>query len=124
MKQRTSSAADVQSQRHYTESLLVRIGERAVFVRVDEIDWIEAERNYLRLHRGDLSHLIRHTMREMEARLDPNRFIRIHRSTIVNIRRIKDLPTALHGDGKVILPNGTRLTLSRSYGRRVPAATR
>ena len=67
-------------------------------MKVDEIDWVEAEGNYVRLHIGAHSHLLRETMKGMEAALDPERFIRIHRSTIVNTERIKELQPLFHGE--------------------------
>ena len=101
------------------ERLAVKTGGRVVFLRVDEIDWIEAAGNYLRLHVGQDSHLLRETMNSVEERLNPNRFIRIHRSTIVNIERIHELQPWFHGDYAVILKDGTKLTLSRGYRARV-----
>jgi two-component system, LytTR family, response regulator len=110
----------VRDERLYAERLLVKTGGRVVFLRTVEIDWIEAQGNYLRLHKGAESYLIRQTMAEMEARLSPNRFLRIHRSSIVNIERIKELHPMFHGDYHVVLQNGIRLTLSRNYRHRVP----
>jgi two-component system LytT family response regulator len=83
------------------------------FLRIDEIDWIEAEGNYVRLHAGAASYLLRETMKGIEAKLDPDRFIRIHRSTIVNSDRIKELQPLFHGEYAVMLRDGTRLTASR-----------
>jgi two-component system LytT family response regulator len=101
--------------------LLVKTGGKALFLRVDEIDWVEAQGNYLRLHRSTDSYLIRQTMSDMETSLDPHKFLRIHRSTIVNIERVKELRPMFHGDYGVVLHNGTRLTLSRNYRHKVPA---
>jgi two-component system LytT family response regulator len=84
-------------------------------VRTDEIDWIEAASNYVRLHVGREVHLLRETMSRLETRLDGGRFLRIHRSTIVNIERIKELQPSFHGDYVVVLRDGTELTLSRGY---------
>jgi two-component system LytT family response regulator len=95
------------------ERLVLKTAGRVSFVRVDEIDWIEAEGNYVRLHIGSASHLLRETMKGMESKLDPDRFIRIHRSTIVNTDRIKELQPLFHGEYAVILRDGTRLTASR-----------
>lgn len=95
------------------ERLVLKTSGRVSFVRVDEIDWIEAEGNYVRLHIGAASHLLRETMKGIEAKLDPDRFIRIHRSTIVNTDRIKELQPLFHGEYAVILRDGTRLTASR-----------
>lgn len=110
-----------QSGKKYAGRLLVKSGGRVAFIRVEEIDWIEAQGNYLRLHEGMDSHLIRQTMNEMEAVLDPSKFLRIHRSTIVNGERIKELHPLLHGDYEIVLFNGNRLTLSRNYRYKIPA---
>jgi two-component system LytT family response regulator len=95
------------------ERLVIRSAGRVSFLRIDEIDWIEAEGNYVRLHAGTASYLLRETMKGIEAKLDPDRFIRIHRSTIVNSDRIKELQPLFHGEYAVILRDGTRLTASR-----------
>ncbi len=112
---------DMKSDKQYTDRLLVKTGGRVLFLRVEEIDWVEAQGNYLRLHRGMDAYLIRQTMSEMEAALDPRKFLRIHRSTIVNIERIKELRPMFHGDYGVVLYNGAKLTLSRNYRHKVPA---
>ena len=101
------------------ERLVVKSGGRVFFLRTEEIDWIEAAGNYVRLHLGDESHLFRETMSRMEARLDSRRFVRIHRSRIVNSERIKELQPWFNGEYVVILRNGTRLTLSRGYRDRL-----
>jgi two-component system LytT family response regulator len=101
------------------ERLVVKSGGRVFFLRTDEIDWIEAAGNYVRLHLGAESHLFRETMNRMESRLDERRFARIHRSRIVNTERIKEMQPRFNGDYLVILRNGTRLTLSRGYRDRV-----
>jgi two-component system LytT family response regulator len=101
------------------DRLVVKSGGRVFFLRTDEIDWIEAAGNYVRLHLATESHLFRETMNRMEARLDPARFARIHRSRIVNTERIKEMQPWFNGDYVVILRDGTRLTLSRGYRDRV-----
>ena len=100
------------------DRLVVKSGGRIFFIRADEIDWVDASGNYVRLHvKGD-AYLFRETMSAMEARLDPNRFVRIHRSHIVNADRIKELlPGA--GDHSVILRSGVKLPLSRGYKDRL-----
>jgi len=92
------------------------------FVRQEEIDWVEAADNYVCLHVGADTHLLRETMQSIEARLDRERFARIHRSTIVNLDRVKELRPWFHGEYLVVLNQGTELTLSRSYREKVLAA--
>jgi two-component system LytT family response regulator len=108
----------------YANRLLVKSGGRVAFVRVQEIDWIEAQGNYLRLHRGTGSYLVRQTMNDMETFLDPRRFIRIHRSTIVSVDRIKEIRPMPRGDFEIALLDGVRLTLSRKYRDKVPTSLR
>lgn len=102
------------------ERFLVRERGRSSFVPVAEIDWIEAAGNYLKLHARSGTHLIRATMKEIEARLDPARFVRIHRTTIVNLDRVRFLEPWSHGDQVVVLQSGEKLTLSRRYRDRLP----
>jgi two-component system LytT family response regulator len=106
---------DLKPEQPRLERLVVKSGGRVFFLRTDEIDWIEAAGNYVRLHLGEESHLFRETMNGMEGRLDSRRFVRIHRSRIVNTERIKELQPWFNGEYVVILRNGTRLTLSRGY---------
>lgn len=97
------------------DRLVVKSGGRVVLVRSGDVDWIEAADNYVTLHVGTDTHMLRETMTSLEARLDPQQFMRISRSTIVNLERIKELQPMFHGDYAVILRGGTRLNLSRSY---------
>jgi two-component system LytT family response regulator len=113
MSERILSLIEHLRQPKRPERLVLKTSGRVSFVRVDEIDWVEAEGNYVRLHIGASSHLLRETMKGIEAKLDPDRFIRIHRSTIVNTDRIKELQPLFHGEYAVILRDGTRLTASR-----------
>ncbi len=106
---------DIKPEPQRVERLVVKSGGRVFFLRTDEIDWIEAAGNYVRLHLGTESHLFRETMNRMESRLDTRRFARIHRSRIVNTERIKELQPWFNGDYVVILRDGQRLTLSRGY---------
>jgi two-component system LytT family response regulator len=99
----------------YLERLVIRSTGRVFFLKVDDVDWIEAAGNYLNIHLGNEAHLLRETMNSLESQLDPRKFVRIHRSTLVNIERIKELSPLFHGDYIVTLKNGSRLTLSRSY---------
>jgi two-component system LytT family response regulator len=101
------------------DRLVVKLDGRIVFVRVEEIDWIEGAGNYVMLHVGSKCHMLRETMNGIEARLNPATFLRIHRSALVNIERIKELDPWLHGDYRVILADGRNLTLSRTYRDRL-----
>ena len=92
---------------------------RVYFVRVDEIDWVESAGHYLALHVAREEHLIRETMKTLEQRLDPTRFVRIHRSIIVNIDRVRHLVPTLHGEYDVELRDGTRLSSGRGYSDRL-----
>lgn len=104
----------------YLERLTVRQGEAVTFIRVELVDRIEAEGNYVRVHFGGQSRLIRETIGNLERQLDPHRFPRIHRSTIVNFDRIAEITPLFHGECRVVLHDGTLLTLSRTYRDRFP----
>jgi two-component system LytT family response regulator len=97
------------------DRLMIRASGRVHFVQTADIDWCEAAGNYVRFHVGPQSHFVRDTMSRLESALDPARFVRIHRSTIVNVDRIRELQPAFNGEYVVLLRNGTRLTLSRGY---------
>jgi two-component system LytT family response regulator len=97
----------------YVARVMVKTAGRVIFVRVEEIDWIEAYDNYVRLHVGGKSHLLRQTMNELEAALNPDQFSRIHRSTIVNLDRVKEMHPHVN-EHLVVLRDGTRLKLSRT----------
>ncbi len=99
----------------YLERLAIKASGRIFFLRSQEIDYIESEGNYVRIHSGKESHLVREAMSVLETQLDPKRFLRIHRCTIVNVDRIQELQPWFHGEYRVILRNGVQLTLSRSY---------
>ena len=103
----------------HTGRLLVKDGERMFFVPVERVDWLEAEGNYVRLHCGGEAHLVRGTLGGMEEQLDPRRFTRIHRSTIVNVDRVKEVRPWFAGDYLVKLQDGTDLRLSRRYRDRL-----
>lgn len=118
-QQLISLLGEIRSGSKYLERLAVKSGGRVYFLKVADLDWIEAAGNYVTLHVGSESHLLRETMNGMESQLDDRKFIRIHRSTLVNIDRIKALTPLFHGDYVVTLHNGTRLTLSRSCRERL-----
>ena len=113
-----SLIADLKGEKKYLDRLVVKAVGRVFFLKTDEIDWIEAAGNYVKLHVGRDAHMIRETMNGIEAKLDPAKFLRIHRSTVVNIDRIKELHPMFSGDSAVILRNGTELALSRNYRER------
>lgn len=97
------------------ERLVVKTAGRISFVNVEEIDWIEAADTYVRLHVRRESHLVRGTMSGLEAKLDPHKFLRIHRSIIVNLSRVKELQPLFHGEYVIRLRDGTELSSGRSY---------
>ena len=90
-----------------------------MFLRIEDIDWIESARNNVRLHVGKEIYVYHETTSGIEARLDPRHFFRIHRSTIVNIERIREMHPWFNGDYAVTLKDGTRLTLSSTYRERL-----
>jgi two-component system, LytTR family, response regulator len=99
----------------YLTRLLVRAGESFIFLEVDQIDWIRAAGKYVELHVGPKTHLLRERLHVLEARLDPNRYVRTQRSAIVNVRRVKELQPAFHGNYVVILHDGTEIPLTQAY---------
>ena len=105
---------DVRPIRRAAERIVVRSGARVLFVEIHHIDWVEAEGNYVRLHVGDDSHLIRETMHKIEERLG-ERFARIHRSRIVNVARVNELRLVNNGEYEAVLRSGRALGVSRLY---------
>jgi len=99
--------------------IMVRSGGRITFVRVDDVDWIEAQGDYICLHTQGKKHLIREKISDMETQLSSDNFLRIHRSTMVNVTRIREMQPLFHGEYAVVLQDGTRLTMSRSFRDRV-----
>jgi two-component system LytT family response regulator len=99
----------------YLDRLVINTNDRVFVIRTEEIDWIEAEGNYVRIHFGKGSSLLRETLSHLASQLDPRKFPRIHRSQIVNIDRIQELQPWSHRDYRIILRNGTQLALSRTY---------
>lgn len=102
------------------ERLAVKSGGRVVLVKTEDVDWIEAADNYVELHAGKETHLLRETLSALEEQLAPKKFIRISRSIIVNADRIKELEPLFHGEYQVTLSNGVKLTLSRGYRNKLP----
>ena len=106
----------------YLTRFMIKAAGRVLFLKADEVDWIAADDYYVKLHTGRKTHLLRETLSDLETRLDPEKFIRIHRSTIVNIERIKELHPHFNGEYIVVLQDGTQLKLSRSRREQVQAA--
>jgi two-component system LytT family response regulator len=115
-----AAVADVRASRPQ-ERIVVKSAGRVYFVHAGDIDWIGASDHYLTLHAGRDRHLIRDTIRNIESRLDPERFVRAHRSTIVNVDRIKELLPSFHGEYTILLRDGTRLSSSRGNSERLQA---
>ena len=107
-----------------TTRFVARRGSKHYFVRVADVDWIEAVGNYVRLQTGDKSHLIRETMKGVEAKLDPAEFVRVHRSVIVAVERIQSIESREHGEYLVTMQGGTKFVSSRGYSERVRALIR
>jgi two-component system LytT family response regulator len=97
------------------ERLVVKTGGRILFVEMDEIDWIEASANYVRLHSAKLTYLVREGITRFSERLDTEQFVRVHRSIIVNVRRVKELQPCNSGEYIVVLKDGQELSCSRGY---------
>ncbi|HJP84536.1 MAG TPA: LytTR family DNA-binding domain-containing protein [Gemmatimonadaceae bacterium] len=105
----------------YASRFPVKSAGDIYFVRAEEIDWIDAAGNYTALHVGGRKHLIRETMKSVESKLDPRKFVRVHRSAIINVDRLRKLQPYFHGEYVVTLQDGTTLTSSRGYSDRLRA---
>lgn len=111
----------IASPQRYLKRLAVRSAGKTVFVDVEEIDWIEAAENYVQLHTSRARHLLHVPMNTLEKSLDPEVFLRVHRSIIVRVGRIKELQPGPHGDYVIILQNEVRLRSGRSYNEKLKA---
>ena len=105
----------------YLERLIVKTGGRIFFIKTEDVDWIEAEGDYISLHVGNATHLVRETMNDLTAKLNPDRFLRIHRSTIVNVECVKEIQSFFGGEHIVTLKDGKKLKMSRSYRHKLEA---
>jgi two-component system LytT family response regulator len=105
----------LRGERERPERFAVRTGRGVRFVKPDEVAWVEAEGNYVRLHAAGGNHLVRGTMKGIAARLDPRRFVQVHRSALVNLDRVARLEPWFHGEFVVVMDDGARLTSSRTY---------
>jgi two-component system LytT family response regulator len=115
----SAAAAEAAKSEPAGDRILIKSSGEIFFLKAEEIDWIEAEGDYMKFHVAGRAHLMRETMARLEARLDPKRFIRIHRSTIVNIDRMRKLSPSFAGEYAVVLHDGTKLKLSRGYHERI-----
>jgi two-component system, LytTR family, response regulator len=113
---------ELKAGRRYIERLVVKTAGRVFFLDIKDIDCIEAEGNYVRVHNGPKSYLLRETIGGLETQLDPKEFLRIHRSAIVRIDKIKELQPWFHGEYHVVLEGGKQLTLSRNYRQNLQEA--
>ena len=106
---------DIKTGSKYLKRLTIKLTGRTIQLPTDEIDWIETHGNYLKVYAGRESHLIRGTMQSLEPRLNPEKFVRVHRSAIVNVEKIKEIYPRSNGDQDLVLQNGRQLMLSRNY---------
>jgi len=97
------------------DRFVVKRNERTQFVRAEEVDWIESDGNYIKLHVGTASHVVRSTISACEEQMDPRRFVRVHRRYLVNMDRIKEVQPWFGGDSVIMMQNGQQLRLSRNY---------
>jgi two-component system LytT family response regulator len=111
--------ADIKPEPRSLQRLVIKSSGRVFFIKAEEIDWIESASNYVRLHAGRESHLMRETMGALESKLDPKKFLRASRSAIVNIEKIKELHPLFRGEYEIVLHTGARLTLGRAYRERL-----
>lgn len=105
----------IRAQKEYLDRIIIRADGRITFLHTREIDWIEADDKYVHLHTGKGARMVRQTLAAIESQLDPRKFLRVHRSAMVNVDRIKELQPLFNGEHSLILDDGTRLTLSRKY---------
>ena len=114
LEERDSERKRPRQETNYLTRVMIKVSGRVTLLKVDEIDFIEADGNYAKLHVGRKAHLLREKMHDLEGRLDPAKFVRIHRSVIVNLDRIKEMHPHFNGDYIVVLDDGRKLRLSRT----------
>jgi two-component system, LytTR family, response regulator len=114
LEERESERKGSRKQKDYLKRLMIKDAGRMTLLKVDDIDFIEADGNYAKLHVGRKAHLLREKMNDLEGRLDPAKFVRIHRSIIVNLERIKEMHPHFNGDYIVVLEDGRQLRMSRT----------
>ena len=103
----------------YSDRIAIKDGSSTTFVPVKDIDWVDAAGDYMCVHVNGQTHIMRTTMKELEAQLDPNIFQRVHRSTIVNLHRVEKVSSHINGEFHLTLSNGSSLKMSRSYKDKV-----
>ena len=103
----------------FLSRFMVKVGQRVIFINPSDVDWIEADNYYIKLHVGSRAHLLRLSMKELEERLDPKCFWRIHRSAMINLDRVKELHQHPSGEYVVVLKDGTELKMSRARRERL-----
>jgi len=109
----------LRAERQYTARFVVRSGSKLSFVRASDVDWIDVADNYVRLHAAGREHLVRETLKSVESQLDPEIFVRVHRSLIINLDRVEAVEPSFHGEYAVTMKDGAKLTTSRSYSERL-----
>ena len=110
-----SLAASLRSRPAYLSRVAVRIAGRTVIVELSAVDWLEAADNYVLLHAGQREYLLRDTLASLESRIDPDRFVRVHRSAIVQIDRVREIRPQSHGDAELLLHGGATVAASRTF---------
>jgi two-component system LytT family response regulator len=113
---------EIQRESRDSERILIKSGSRIIFLRKGLIEWVEAQGDYVKFHTGKESHILRETMTAAAERLDPTRFVRIHRSRIVNLDHVREIRPLWGGDYSVLMRDGTELTMSRTYRASLQAA--
>jgi two-component system LytT family response regulator len=106
---------DIKGGSKFVKRLTIKLTGRTILLPTDEIDWVETHGNYVKVHAGRESHLIRGTMQALETKLDPEKFVRVHRSILVNVEKIKEIYPRSNGDQDLVLQNGQQVMLSRNY---------
>jgi two-component system LytT family response regulator len=112
--------SEVQAPTKPVERLAIKSDGRILVVKTSDIAWIQSAHNYVEIHEDKKTHLLRETISALETRLPPDKFVRISRSVIVNVDRVKELEPLFYGEYKVTLQDGTSLTLSRRYRKKLP----
>jgi len=113
---------EIQRESRDSERIVVKLGSRIIFLRKGSIEWVEAQGDYAKLHVGKETHMLRETMNALSERLDPNRFVRIHRSRIVNLDYVREIRPLWGGDCSLLMRDGTEVTMSRTYRTNLQAA--